>query len=316
MAGVSFRFAQIKDLLYSCSIAGSDAARLLQAPLRSTTPELVPLCTNYRSHSGLLRVAAAVVRVVIEVFPGSVDELSPDCGVFEGPLPTLLLSSAFGELLERLQPSLSPGGAIALRKSQAVLVRDDATRMALLATDAFAGAGDRIFTVASSKGREWDDVCLINFFEGSADILDGGKRTGKGAKVWRMLINLLNSGAAATRCGLDDTGAVYEGGRPRGSGTSLAAVPLDDKTAADDLSPLFETELKALYVALTRARSRLWLWEGPIPAKAPHEAASSYRGAAAAPFFFLQRCALVAVVFANATADIAPFVVERGVERG
>ncbi len=85
VTGVSFRFAEVKAMMHNCSVPGSAAARLLRAPLRSETPDLVPLATNYRSHAGLLRVAAAVVTVLYELFPATVDALSPDQGVFPGP---------------------------------------------------------------------------------------------------------------------------------------------------------------------------------------------------------------------------------------
>ena len=315
VAGVSFRFSEIKGLLHECSVS-PPAARLLRAPLRSETPDLCPLAVNYRSHSGLLRVAAAIVSVMYELYPRSVDALSPDRGVFAGPLPTLLLSPDWDELLARMQVPRRGGGksggdaaAIALGAHQAILVRDDATRAALRATPAFAAAADRIFTTEEAKGREWMDVCLVNFFEGSARVLADD------AKCWRSLVSILDSGAAARR-GRDVGGAGVAFGEAErlevANDAALRAAPLtffDDWAATQRAAGgRFEAEVKTLYVALTRARSRLWLWEGPIPARAPAPALP-YLGAASAPFAFLQRCFLVSAVHAKASADaVAPFV--------
>jgi hypothetical protein len=219
-----------------------------------------------------------------------------------------------------MQPSRPPSSSapLALGPSQAVLVPDDATRELLLRTAAFAGAGERIFTVASAKGREWNDVLLLNFFEGSARAL------GPDAKSWRALLNLLESGAAARR-GLDVgaagvafgfTGKSAERAGVSAADPSLRAQPLANFVEWAAKPPAaFETAAKSLYVALTRARARLWIWEGPIPTPAASSSGSgaaqqpTYLGAAAAPFAFLQRCYLVTAVHAKAGADaVAPFV--------
>ena len=44
--------------------------------------ELTPLGNNYRSHSGLLKVAAGVVELLLHFFPSSIDPLDPDQGLF------------------------------------------------------------------------------------------------------------------------------------------------------------------------------------------------------------------------------------------
>ena len=46
------------------------------------------LTHNYRSHTGVLRLASAV-DVIYDYFPDSIDRLEPDRGLFPGPKPKL-----------------------------------------------------------------------------------------------------------------------------------------------------------------------------------------------------------------------------------
>jgi hypothetical protein len=89
---------------------------------------------------------------------------------------------------------------------------------------------------------------------------------------------------------------------------ALRAAPLRDWEAFMARPPAaFETELKTLYVAVTRARSRLWLFEGPLPAAAgAAPPPPAYTGAATSFFAFLQRAYLVQPVYAKASADACP----------
>jgi hypothetical protein len=214
-----------------------------------------------------------------------------DQAVFAGPPPVLLLSRDFAELVKRLQPGRKEDATLPLPlgAGQVVIVRDAATRDALLATVPFCGLGDLVVTVRNTKGLEWTDVLLVNFFSSSAAAL--GK---KGMPAWRSLLNLLDLGLA----GVASTGHAigYSPGKP-----SLRVPTLDSLRNALPLA--FETEIKMLYVALTRARTRLWLWEGGIPGSS----APSCIDACHAPFTFLQRAVLVSAVSAG-TADIEPFV--------
>jgi len=50
-------------------------------PVDLTVSQLTPLGNNYRSHSGLLKVAASVVELLQHFFPNSIDPLDPDQGV-------------------------------------------------------------------------------------------------------------------------------------------------------------------------------------------------------------------------------------------
>ena len=80
--GVSFRFADITTMAYALT-RGKEAAKLLCSPI-TVVPEPHALVHNYRSHNGILRLAATVVQLIQKYFPLSIDPpgtLPPDQGV-------------------------------------------------------------------------------------------------------------------------------------------------------------------------------------------------------------------------------------------
>ena len=90
--GVSFRFADITTMAYALT-RGKEAAKLLCSPI-TVVPDLHALVHNYRSHNGILRLAATVVQLIQKYFPLSIDPpgtLPPDQGVSSlGPKPCLV----------------------------------------------------------------------------------------------------------------------------------------------------------------------------------------------------------------------------------
>jgi hypothetical protein len=81
--GVGFRFTDIKDIFHG---------------MQRVVPDTYTLVHNYRSHRGVLALAAAVVDVVYAYFPGAIDKLEPDQGLFDGPRPKLLLVDSVSNL--------------------------------------------------------------------------------------------------------------------------------------------------------------------------------------------------------------------------
>lgn len=45
---------------------------------------------NFRSHAGVLDVAAAVLHMLYEAFPGAANKLPDDVGLFKGPRPAVM----------------------------------------------------------------------------------------------------------------------------------------------------------------------------------------------------------------------------------
>jgi hypothetical protein len=65
--GVDFRFTDVRQIFYH-HFGGIE-------------PELLQLTHNYRSHAGVLRLAACVVELLYFFFSSSLDKLPPDVGL-------------------------------------------------------------------------------------------------------------------------------------------------------------------------------------------------------------------------------------------
>lgn len=80
--GVAFRFTDVRQIFYQL--------------FGGIEPDLLQLTHNYRSHSGILRLAACVVELLYFFFSDSLDRLPPDLGLLNGPKPIIMeVSSAF-----------------------------------------------------------------------------------------------------------------------------------------------------------------------------------------------------------------------------
>ena len=64
---------------------------------------MLQLSHNYRSHAGVLRLAACVVELLYHFFGASLDRLPPDLGLFDGPKPVIMDVENTAELLLMLQ---------------------------------------------------------------------------------------------------------------------------------------------------------------------------------------------------------------------
>lgn len=66
-------------------------------------PRLLQLSHNYRSHAGVLRLAASVVELLYHFFGNSLDKLPPDLGLFSGPKPVIMEVANGGDLVLMLE---------------------------------------------------------------------------------------------------------------------------------------------------------------------------------------------------------------------
>lgn len=207
--GVGFRFCDLR-LLWKELMA--------PPPILPVTKKLV---NNYRSHKGCLALAAAVIDLVYRYFPDNIDKLPPDIGVLEGPKPILVQTRDVEDLLLLLIGNVrSTAASIDFGAHQVVLVRNEEARQNLPDELRFA----MVLTIYESKGLEFDDVLIYNFFHDSS------------AKNWRVF---------ATTA-LDD----------EDDATTKEVKALNAET-----HKILESELKLLYTAITRARVNVWIYD-------------------------------------------------------
>ncbi|KAH8984684.1 hypothetical protein EDB92DRAFT_2117028 [Lactarius akahatsu] len=199
--GSTFSFKQLGAFVYRYQ-------RSIQS-VRGTPsqPKGFQLLVNYRSHAGIVKCANAIIQL-LQRFPGAIDVLQPEAGIAGKAMPVFFHSGCLPSQ-ERDFFLLSTGQPCMLGSKQCIIVRDDAARQRLKEDIGRVGI---ILTLLNSKGLEYDDVILYNFFGESAD-----------ANLWQHL-------------------------------TDAHFRPLEGSKHAALIY-----ELKCLYVAITRARHRLWI---------------------------------------------------------
>ncbi len=159
----TFRFSDIKALFYEHFAPAS--ATTHQAEL--SRPEMFTLSKNHRSHEGILALASLVMGMIWKGFPETVDKLEPEIGHLNGPKP-VLFRGVDSEILRSKdvgRTTLSAGTAD-FGAEQVILVRDAHTKTSLQGQ---IGDVALILTILESKGMEFEDVILWNFFSECPD---------------------------------------------------------------------------------------------------------------------------------------------------
>jgi superfamily I DNA/RNA helicase len=266
--GVGFRFADIKTLFRQAEISLQQQQKRAQknenSLQRIQDPMWLELRFNYRSHSGILNVAAAVCELLYHFFKGSLDRLPPDTGLFEGPKPVLLNLDTVDELVLLLLGNQRTTTQIEFGAQQVVLVRNEDAREAL-PEDLRAGL---VMTVFEAKGLEFDDVILYNFFADSPAEKEWICVNGYNDEEQETEDNGTNgtSGSGMLR---EVAWSELEGHQPQASvQTEARAQAPNAKSSAHrrrefntDADRLLNSELKHLYTAVTRPRVNLWIFD-------------------------------------------------------
>ena len=158
MRGVSFRFKDVVSLFHE---AKEKARRCYSRKI--TVPKIHELEINFRSHSGILKLAASVIHLLKEMFPFSFDNLPVDNGLYPGPKPVLLVSCKINDLAFLLRKNKRESSFIEFGARQVIIVQtEDAKKK--MPDDLKSGI---VLTVFEAKGLEFDDVLLYNFFHDS-----------------------------------------------------------------------------------------------------------------------------------------------------
>ena len=158
--GVSFRFSDLKNLFANVN-------------LPSGMPAIMQMSINFRSHAKILDLANSVVRALELLFPNSIDKLRKEKSPVDGLKPIVLESelkeSLFNFLLgpqkeaDTNQEKLLTRPPLEFGCDQAIIVRNQQAKDNLPSFLKHA----LCLTIYETKGLEFDDVILYNFFTNS-----------------------------------------------------------------------------------------------------------------------------------------------------
>ncbi len=157
MRGISFRFKELKYLFHFAKKQTESRAR---APT-ITMPDIKKLEINFRSHTGILKLAASIIDLMKRFFSSSFDSLPEDEGMFEGPKPKILDSCMVSDLALVMRSNKRESSVIEFGAHQVIIVQSEEAKKNI--PDVLkAGI---VLTVFEAKGLEFDDVLLYDFFK-------------------------------------------------------------------------------------------------------------------------------------------------------
>ncbi|XP_047306378.1 uncharacterized protein LOC124909781 [Impatiens glandulifera] len=224
--GIDFRFEDIRCLFYKEFINESRGGDIVSGrkDIKGQMSDIFNLNQNFRTHDGVLRLAQSVIDLIYNFFPQSIDFLNPERSLIYGESPVLLESGSDENAIVTIFGSSGSmsSNIIGFGAEQVILVRDDDAREEI---SCYVGKHALVLTITECKGLEFQDVLLYNFF-GSSPLNN-----------WRVVYEFMK-----LRELLDD---------------KCMSFPSFDTTRHGILC----SELKQLYVAITRTRQRLWICE-------------------------------------------------------
>ncbi|CAL5025640.1 unnamed protein product [Urochloa decumbens] len=225
--GIDFRFEDVRSLFYTSFLSEIEACNQgTKHGKQVRLTDMFQLSQNFRTHCGVLRMAQSIMSLLYYFFPSCVDKLNPETGLVYGEAPVLLESGNDENAIMTIfgESKSEHDNLHGFGAEQVILVRDDATKKQIIN---LVGKQALVLTIVECKGLEFQDVLLYNFFSSSPL-----------RNRWRVVYDYMKS---------KDVIASSE----------QISYPGFDRNK----HYLLCSELKQLYVAITRTRQRLWICE-------------------------------------------------------
>ncbi|PRQ41353.1 putative hydrolase [Rosa chinensis] len=220
--GIDFRFQELRHLFYKKFMLESRSNKHYEGKEKGQISEIFHLTQNFRTHAGILKLSQSIVELLYHFFPLSIDVLKPESSLIYGEAPVLLESGENENAIIKIFGNT--GNIVGFGAEQVILVRDDSARNEI---SKLVGKHALVLTIVECKGLEFQDVLLYNFFGSSPS-----------RNQWRVIYDYMNE--------LD----LLDHTLPRGFPSFNVAK-----------HNILCSELKQLYVAVTRTRQRLWICE-------------------------------------------------------
>ncbi|XP_010672055.2 uncharacterized protein LOC104888712 isoform X2 [Beta vulgaris subsp. vulgaris] len=225
--GIDFRFQDVRCLFYKEFLMSerNDVANGSQT--RGQISPISHLSQNFRTHAGILKLGQSVIQLIYHFFPHSIDILPPENSLIFGEAPILLESGSDENAIVAIfgnAGNMGGSNLVGFGAEQVILVRDDCVRKEILS---YVGKHALVLTIVECKGLEFQDVLLYNFF-GSSPLKNH----------WRVLYEYMKM-QDMLDSNLQPSFPHFNPGKHN----------------------VLCSELKQLYVAITRTRQRLWICE-------------------------------------------------------
>ncbi|KAI3870778.1 hypothetical protein MKX03_006762 [Papaver bracteatum] len=227
--GIDFRFQDIRSLFYNEFLRDSQSSDKgnVKDKDQSRISEIFQLNQNFRTHAGVLHLSQSVIELLYHFFPHSIDILSPETSLIYGEAPVLLESVKDENAIITIFGNSCGGNSgekmVGFGAEQVILVRDETARKEILEQ---IGKQALVLTIVECKGLEFQDVLLYNFF-GTSPLKN----------QWRVVYGYMKQREL------------------------FSSVEQKFPSFSKAKHKLLCSELKQLYVAITRTRQRLWICE-------------------------------------------------------
>ncbi|KAI3992533.1 hypothetical protein MKX01_022624, partial [Papaver californicum] len=244
--GIDFRFEDIRSLFYNEFILESETNR-------NRISETFHLNQNFRTHAGFLKLSQSVLDLLYHYFSFCVDKLSAETNLITGEAPVLLEAENQGNpILTIFDNGVDVSGSI---------IGDDSSKKEICS---HIGKKALILTIVESKGLESQDDILITIF-----FLDLSRLVA-GFDICDIFFDFVTNFLI---CMHDVLLYNFFGTSPLKRNWRLVYGYMKEKNPLDstniDSFPCFSegkhkilcSELRQLYVAITRTKQILWVYE-------------------------------------------------------
>lgn len=158
--GVDFRFEDIRCLFYKEFLSELRMEDQYLKKEREGLKDKFQLNRNFRTHSGVLKLAKSIMDLLYNFFPLNIDRISPEISLIYGESPVLLESNNEENAIITIFGSTTGehSNMIEFGAEQVILVRDDCAKKQIVD---LVGNKALVLTIIECKGLEFQ---VTNFY--------------------------------------------------------------------------------------------------------------------------------------------------------
>ncbi|KAH1189210.1 TPR and ankyrin repeat-containing protein 1 [Glycine max] len=226
--GIDFRFEDVRSIFYKMFVLESKSYNDNQRKEKGHISDIFVLGQNFRTNAEVLKLSQSILELLYHFFPHSTDKLKVETSLIDGEAPVVIRSrNNANSILTAFGKSKNNGDNLGRSGTeQVVLVRDNLAKEEVLQV---AGKQALVLTILECKGLEFQDVLLYKFFASSPL-----------QRRW---------------------GVIYDYMKEQHMVDSRNHANFWRCFDRDSKHNVLCSDLKQLYVAVTRARRRLLIYE-------------------------------------------------------